>query len=166
MRGKKNSQADGENELSQAFFDENFSSKEAKLKLETAHNKFLSALNADQRKEVGPILQLRNEKDGNHPPRFDLKMIQRYVLSRVFDLGWTTERFGQFDRFSIGYHGREARKAERIGKKYQWIAYYEILAYIADQAKKSSTILQGEVFLYLTRPLMGDPTFPLFPYRN
>ena len=51
---------------------------------------------------------------------------------RVFDLGWTTERFGYFDRFVIGYSGRDASKAERIGKKYQWIAYHEILAFVAD----------------------------------
>jgi hypothetical protein len=67
-----------------------------------------------------------------HPPRFDSRLIQRYVLWRVFDLGWTMEHFGHFDRFSIGYHGREASKAERIGKKYQWIAYHEILAFVAD----------------------------------
>ena len=35
-------------------------------------------------------------------------------------------------RFSIGYHGREASKAERIGKKYQWIAYHEMIALVAD----------------------------------
>jgi hypothetical protein len=63
----------------------------------------------------------------------DLGIIQRYVLWRVFDLGWTTERFGAFDRFSIGQHGRDASKAERIGKKYQWIAYHEILAFISDR---------------------------------
>lgn len=66
------------------------------------------------------------------PPRFDLREIQRYVLWRVFDLGWTTKRFGDFDRFSIGYHGRSASKAERIGKKYQWIAYHEIMALVSD----------------------------------
>jgi len=65
-------------------------------------------------------------------PRFDLKQVQRYILKRVFDLGWTTERFGYFDRFVIGYQGRSASKAERIGKKYQWIAYHEIMAHIAD----------------------------------
>ena len=58
---------------------------------------------------------------------------QRYILKRVFDLGWTLERFGKFDTFDIGYHGREAAKAERIGKKYQWIAYHEIMAYMLDQ---------------------------------
>ena len=65
-------------------------------------------------------------------PRCDLREIQRYVLWRVFDLGWTTERFGRFDRFAVGMQGRDARKAERIGKKYQWIAYHEIMAFISD----------------------------------
>ncbi|HLC28619.1 MAG TPA: AVAST type 2 anti-phage system protein Avs2 [Dehalococcoidia bacterium] len=66
------------------------------------------------------------------PPEFDLAEIQRYVLARVFELGWTTERFGEFDRFEMGYGGRDAHKAERIGKKYQWIAYHEIMAFVAD----------------------------------
>lgn len=65
-------------------------------------------------------------------PRFDLREIQRYVLWRVFDLGWTIKRFGHFDRFSVGRQGRDASKAERIGKKYQWIAYHEIMALVAD----------------------------------
>jgi hypothetical protein len=67
------------------------------------------------------------------PPRFDLRQIQRYILKRVFDMGWTEERFGRFDRFSIGYQGRAASKAERIGKKYQWIAYHEIMAFVSDR---------------------------------
>lgn len=79
--------------------------------------------------EILPDLKSKNK---NSPPRLNLKIIQRYVLWRVFDLGWTIERFGEFDRFYIGFHGREASKAERIGKKYQWIAYHEILAYISD----------------------------------
>lgn len=70
--------------------------------------------------------------DEAQEPRFDLRQVQRYILKRVFDLGWTTERFGYFDRFVIGYQGRSASKAERIGKKYQWIAYHEIMAHIAD----------------------------------
>jgi hypothetical protein len=68
----------------------------------------------------------------DEPPRFDLSEIQRYTLWRVFNLGWTTERFGHFDEFVIGDHGREASKPERIGKKYQWIAYHEIMALVAD----------------------------------
>ena len=67
-------------------------------------------------------------------PGFSLKVIQRYVLSRVLDLGWTMDRFGSFDDLldTIGNYNRRERKAERIGKKYQWIAYHEVLAYISD----------------------------------
>ncbi|MBC7527908.1 MAG: ATP-binding protein, partial [Chthonomonadaceae bacterium] len=36
------------------------------------------------------------------------------------------------DRFDLMYTGRDSHKAERIGKKYQWIAYHEICACIAD----------------------------------
>ena len=73
-----------------------------------------------------------NDYESRRPPRFELCEIQRYVLWRVFDLGWTAKRFGHFDRFSIRDHGREASKAERIGKKYQWIAYHEIMALVSD----------------------------------
>ena len=67
-------------------------------------------------------------------PGFDLGKIQRFVLDRVVELGWTEERFGQFDDLMYGAfdHSRSEHKTERIGKKYQWIAYHEMLAYIAD----------------------------------
>lgn len=67
------------------------------------------------------------------PPRLGLELIQQYILKRVFELGWNVEQFGYFDRHLIGYSGREAPKAERIGKKYQWIAYHEIMAFISDR---------------------------------
>lgn len=65
--------------------------------------------------------------------KFDLSLAQRWIFKRVFDLGWTVEQFGYFDRYidNLSY-GREANKSERIGKKYQWIAYHEFLAYVAD----------------------------------
>ena len=78
-------------------------------------------------RQLAEVVMERPEK----PSRFELKKVQRYVFKRVFDLGWTVERFGQFD-VSIKYRGRTATKEERIGKKYQWIAYHEIMAYISD----------------------------------
>ena len=95
-----------------------------------------NSLTADQKREVDSILSRRRAGGREYPPRFDLKLIQRYVLKRVFELGWTTDRFGHFDAFDIrsyGSHPREASKPERIGKKYQWIGYHEILAHIADR---------------------------------
>ncbi len=84
--------------------------------------------------EALPALEaiLTGDHDARRPPRFDLGQIKRYILWRVFNLGWTTKRFGHFDRFSYSCDGREASKAERIGKKYQWIAYHEIMALVAD----------------------------------
>jgi hypothetical protein len=107
------------------------------VKLEEKETEALAALKCVLTKEHAHLLEeiwAANEPDyeARRPPGLNLRQIQRYILWRVFDLGWTTERFGHFDRFSIGYHGREASKAERIGKKYQWIAYHEILAFVSD----------------------------------
>jgi len=65
---------------------------------------------------------------------FDLSIAQRLIFQKVLDLGWSVERFGRFDRNVMLYssYGREANKPERIGKKYQWIAYHEVLARVSD----------------------------------
>ncbi len=62
---------------------------------------------------------------------FDLSIAQRWIFERVIKFGWTPELFGEFDR-SIREGMRDTNKPERIGKKYQWIAYHEFLARIAD----------------------------------
>ena len=80
-------------------------------------------------------------------PGFDLRLIQRYIVQRVFDLGWTVKRFGDFDSISIMDQGRHTNQAERMGKKYQWIAYHEILAHMADNYQFSPEYKgSGEVF--------------------
>lgn len=76
--------------------------------------------------------EMKDHYRGRFPPNLDMRLVQRYILKRVFDLGWTIDRFGKFDRYSVDPRGRDARKAERIGKKYQWIAYHEIMAFVAD----------------------------------
>lgn len=78
---------------------------------------------------------LQPGSDDKFPSKLDIELIKRYVVWRVFDLGWTGELFGDFDNNVNGrFKGsRGSKKAERIGKKYQWIAYHEILARIADR---------------------------------
>lgn len=78
-----------------------------------------------------PWQQMKGSPRVDFPPWFDLTLVQRYVFWRVFDLGWTDDLFGEFDG-SRGDSSRRGNKPERVGKKYQWIAYHEILAYIAD----------------------------------
>ena len=94
---------------------------------------FKAQLTQDQLMELDSIFQDQDDQRGRYGPRLDLRLIQRYIRWRVFDLGWTVERFGDFDRMVKWNDVRQASKPERIGKKYQWIAYHEILAYIADR---------------------------------
>ncbi len=93
-----------------------------------ARDRFLSVLNPQHRERFLAIEQAR----GGDGRGLDPNVIQRYVLWRVFDLGWTVDRFGQFDSQVNMRRCGEPHKPERIGKKYQWIAYHEILAYISD----------------------------------
>jgi hypothetical protein len=62
---------------------------------------------------------------------FPVASVKCWLVQRVFDLGWNPQDFGQFDA-GLGYKGRTAQKAERIGKKYQWLAWHELLARAAD----------------------------------
>ena len=64
------------------------------------------------------------------PESFDRGKIQRYVLRRVFELGWTTELFGKLDSRQNLDHPLEG--PESFGRKYQQIAHYEILGLVAD----------------------------------
>ena len=60
----------------------------------------------------------------------------RWVFGRVLDLGWTPERFWNYDeavRDDSRY--QEGPRTERIGKKYQWNALHELLARLADHCR-------------------------------
>lgn len=58
-------------------------------------------------------------------------LAERMVFDRVVDLGWTPEVFQNADR-SLPSGWRTENAVERIGKKYQWIAFYELLGRLAD----------------------------------
>ena len=62
---------------------------------------------------------------------FDVHWGRRWICKRAHELGWTSERFGDFDNRSQGY-GRNDHKVERIGKKYQWLALHELIARMGD----------------------------------
>ena len=115
--------------------------EQAVSRVEDARSRFRSTVNAAQSEEYSSIVQARDADDDY----FDSGIIQRYVLWRVFDLGWTVERFGRFDSsLSHRFQGRNADKPERIGKKYQWIAYHEILAYISDHYQYRDRYEEGQ----------------------
>jgi hypothetical protein len=88
----------------------------------------------------------------------------RWIANRAISLGWTPERFEAFERDHNLRRGREAHKAERFGKKYQWIAHRELLARLADNFHPSyetwsttQNIYQGP-WVWYGRDF--DPTLP------
>lgn len=104
----------------------------AKSAVDNARVNLLNQLNPKEVDRLNAIWRSRKSSSWDRPPQFDLRLMQRYILKRVFALGWNADRFEYFDTRVIRYMGREAAKAERIGKKYQWIAYHEICALVAD----------------------------------
>ena len=67
---------------------------------------------------------------GSSPGSFDRGKIERYVLRRVFELGWTTELFGELD--SSWNVDDPLGGTESFGAKYQRIAHNEALGIVAD----------------------------------
>jgi hypothetical protein len=64
--------------------------------------------------------------------RFDLSKARRWVCWRAHDLGWSEELHDVFDRGPLVSRDRTTHRVERIGKKYQWLALYELGARLAD----------------------------------
>lgn len=71
--------------------------------------------------------------------KFDLQSLARWITRRVFDMGWTRDRFGKYDQYVDQLRFSKSNDdSERIGKKYQWIAYFELLARLNDNFEFSS----------------------------
>lgn len=68
----------------------------------------------------------------------DHKNINQYAVAFILnDLGYQEETLGEIDKgYSRGRSRHDAIKVERIGKKYQWIAMYNILARVSDHCKR------------------------------
>ena len=78
----------------------------------------------------GPAPTAKNHK--NPIDEVDVNWAGRWIANRAISIGWTAERFEAFERNHNLRRGREGHKAERFGKKYQWIAHRELLARLAD----------------------------------
>lgn len=65
---------------------------------------------------------------------FDITLAARFIIWNCIKLGWTAERF---DKFDAGYQISRERiihgaRTERIGKKYQWIGWHTLQAFLTD----------------------------------
>ncbi|WP_143133865.1 hypothetical protein [Actinoplanes philippinensis] len=93
---------------------------------------------------------------------------RRWVFRRTLSLGWTPARFRAKDRTIGQGRGREGHKSERWGKKYQWMAYHELLARVADNYASADRYDDSPTYDGLHR-LIGDreidPSLPPIDFR-
>jgi hypothetical protein len=93
----------------------------------------------------------------------DPNPLSNYACKLIFEnFGYNVDIHGQFDRYA-GEGDRSENKVERIGKKYQWLALYEVVARVADNAQ--ITDRDGNEVGYFQGPWQNylrniDPTFP------
>lgn len=108
------------------------------------------------------------------PPRddrFPSEFARRWIFQRMLSIGWVPRLFGERDwiiaRMDQG--GRSEHKAERWGKKYQWIAFHELLARVADNYQTTSYLGEREPYEglhQLTAQREIDPSLPPIDYRS
>ncbi|WP_425422210.1 AVAST type 2 anti-phage system protein Avs2 [Phaeodactylibacter xiamenensis] len=66
----------------------------------------------------------------------DTNQLSNLAIEWIFEkYGYDVEKHGEYDRNTNSYD-RRASTIERIGKKYQWIALYEMVARVSDNFKK------------------------------
>lgn len=105
--------------------------------LATIESQLQKAMGSDQweafRVEAKDYIRFHmfNQRSRNNVATFNMAWARRWICKRAHDLGWTTEKFGLFDRLH-GSYDRNNHEIERIGKKYQWIAFRELIARMAD----------------------------------
>jgi hypothetical protein len=96
---------------------------------------------------------------------FPTDVARRWLFLRTISLGWRPELFGNEDYF-LGQRddGRSEHKAERWGKKYQWIAFHELMARVADnyQTRPQDGVERAEWDPYLRLDGLRDldPSLP------
>lgn len=134
--------------------------------LEVLRSQFFHSLSSEQHELLKSCWERPRNlvRDDDYPA----DRAQRWVFQRTLSLGWTPKLFGQQDRYIGHGRGREGHKAERWGKKYQWMAYHELLARVADNYQPAR---------WHDRPAYGglheiiaereiDPSLPPIPFRD
>lgn len=108
---------------------------------------------------IGSAIEGRGNYDFDHA---GFRRARGEVMARVWDLGWRAELLGDVDRGlaeAAGRFGRERVKVERYGKKYGWIAYYELIGRLAEAGQNRDRWVGGG--RNVTPDI--DPSFPEEP---
>lgn len=72
----------------------------------------------------------------HHYGRFPTEGVRNWIVKRAYELGFDVNLHGDYDRFAKDWTFRNSdNRIDRIGKKYQWIAFHEIMGILADNYK-------------------------------
>jgi len=104
---------------------------------------------------IGSLVPGRGNYDYKHA---EYRKVRAQILWRVEQRGWSSERFKNIDTSIARGHGldrtgSQAKKTDRYGKKYSWIAFFEMSGLLHDQGKLENW-REG------TSDVDIDPSFP------
>ncbi|WP_050184068.1 NACHT domain-containing protein [Domibacillus robiginosus] len=109
---------------------------------------------------IGRLVKSRSNYDYEHE---DYKKVRAHIYWRIYDLGYSAEFFENIDgiieerNFSYG-RSEDGRKTDRYGKKYSWIAFFEMAGYRDDEGLLEDEWYQEQYRIYETDI---DPSFPV-----
>ena len=86
---------------------------------------------------------------GVRPGIFDIPLAARFVVYNCLQLGWTASRFDAFEEVVEGmsrYSNNDSGRTERIGKKYQWISWHTMLAFLSDNYTMNPYYREGKIY--------------------
>jgi hypothetical protein len=109
---------------------------------------------------IGRLIKHRRNYDNNHA---EYQEVLSKIYWRIYDLVYSLDKFGEIDkqiaktRWEYS-HSDNAGKIDRYGKKYSWIAYYEMAGYRSDLG-----LLKGwdEEDEFRISDVDIDPSFPI-----
>lgn len=118
-------------------------------------------------KNILPFLEKKyNGENGRYINSIEKKPIKTWIVKRVFELGYDYKIHGSYDNSAENFNDRSENKIERIGKKYQWIALFEILASIADNYKTYDDWSEKRGFYKGPWQLYSRDIYPAFTRRT
>jgi hypothetical protein len=102
--------------------------------------RFLDLLQTPEREryktDAKPYINRFGSYSGSNPTPFliDKNQAAAWICKRVYELGWTKEKFENFEKSHFfRFFDRDRPILERIGKKYQYIALHELLGKLSDR---------------------------------
>ncbi|TDD97849.1 AVAST type 2 anti-phage system protein Avs2 [Flavobacterium cellulosilyticum] len=94
--------------------------------------------------KVIPFLETKYKFNDWQLNKSNITSFKYWIIDRTFKIGYNSKLHGQYDDSVTNYNSRRENKIERIGKKYQRIAFFEILAMISDNYKIKKNIWSNQ----------------------